>query len=232
MLNAHVIGQAKLNFGSHGWSTWMGSGAEMPRVSDLMGKGGDLPWNSGFCTRLLEDGEHVVILAADKIGNIPETPEEWHFERFENGRIGTRPCGTLLAYRIPKEDIRAHGLPHVEDIRTAFQEDALKMMEHAYRTQQPMDAAARAFTPRTLAHTEEVWVRAEKAIKEGRGFTPAAGSHAERLVNGARESVEHTNFWNARRGMIVAAVGLGAVAAGVAAWKLLEKQPKEAGQGR
>jgi hypothetical protein len=232
MLNARIIGEAKVNFGVHEWTTLMGSGAEMMRVTDLMGNGGELPWSEGFCTRLVEDGDHLVILAADKIGNIPDTLADWRMETLVGGKKGNRPCGALLAYRMPKEDVRAHGLPHIDEIRAAFQQDARHMLEHAYQTQTPMEAATRAFAPRTLAHTDEAWLRAERAIKEGHSFTPAAGSHAERLVNGARQGLEETKFWHGRRGMIAGAVGLGAVAAGVVAWKLLNREPKEASQRR
>lgn len=143
MTPAKISARASINFGVLGWTSLVHDKKfwESYRPSVEAQK-----WEEHLSHEVVPLGDDIAIVLSDAVSRIPGTPEEWHIESREEGRIGTRPCGVRIAYRFPEEVATREGLPPLAELEKAFRQDALQLLSENYHVQGPVEAPARSFT--------------------------------------------------------------------------------------
>ena len=202
--------EAKVNFGSFEWATICGSRKQVSAVHDCeRAEGYYAKWGEGFCAKIFQLPDRIVIHAMDRIDNVPGHEPGWAIEMSDDGVVQTRPCGVAVHYSIAEDHVREFGLPHEEQIKAAFQEDALKALTYAYEHQASeggpntniLEALTREFAPKTKPHASAEFAAMEREIM-------------------GLKSATHS-------GMMGGLVAVGAVVAGAAAWALLAQSNKK-----
>jgi hypothetical protein len=168
MIRATVEAEAKVNFGAFEWCTIAGNSRHISMVDDaIRSHGGELPWGKQFATRVVQLPGEVIIIAGDRIANVPGHDPFWAIERHDDGTLGTRACGVMLFYSMNEDEVRAQGLPHISQVKAAFLEDALAVLKAIYAAKTAGPALTREFPPHSFAHEGE-WEAALRDIRKGR----------------------------------------------------------------
>ncbi len=217
MIKAITDVEATPNFGPFDWTTICGSNERIGSVHDCERSKGYYPnWNKGFYTKVFHLPDRVVVHAIDRIDNVPGHLPDWAIETSDSGVVKTRPCGVAVHYSLSEDHVREFGLPHEEQIKAAFHEDALKALTYAYEHQASEDgpntnileALTREFAPKTKPHASAEWAAMEREIM-------------------GLKSATHSANPSSRGGMVGGLVAVGAVVAGAAAFALLAQSNKK-----
>ncbi|MEN3165587.1 hypothetical protein WI697_26365 [Tistrella mobilis] len=214
MTPARIYGSAKVNFPPHEWTPICGDRSIIDRINDakLYQR-----WDEKFCADFLALPDALMIVASDRVANIPGHHPDWAIETRATGDKGTRPCGVKLAYVFPHNEARRQGLPSRESIEAAFREDALAALRTAYEKQAAGPELTRAFAPDSLVSMRD-WQPVERPVKAW-----AETVEVKKNLSGKSSGKYSAN----QKAMIVLAVGVGAVLVGYAAWKILDRSNQE-----
>lgn len=218
MNRATVEAEASVNFGAFEWCTIAGNSRHVSMVDHaIRNHGGELPWGKQFATRIVQLPNEVIIVAGDRIANVPGHDPFWAIERHDDGTLGTRACGVMLFYSMNDDEVRAQGLPHISQVKAAFQEDALAVLKAIYAAKAAGPALTREFPPHSLVHEAE-WEAALREIRKGKrrdgGKPPIDKDFGSKKNPDGADSAR-------RRLMIGAGVILGIVLAGLLTARLV-----------
>ena len=229
MTHASVTANASVNFGWHDWTSlidfqdFWASFKPSPSMQD---------WGKAQAMQLINFGDHVAVVVADRIGNLTGINKDWATEVLIDGTRSSnpRPSGIMLGYLLRKEDVIAQGLPSEADIRAAFQRDAKAILEEGYAAQGPISSRQRSFTLSKQGMSGQ-WQRfidelmaSSNAIKgepgESRRVSRDTASQGEKKNDTRQQSQRPRNQTASRRGIIAATVALGGMLT-LLAWSII-----------